>query len=443
MLKDSKDKRMTECVRTQVDRLAAVVLKNMIQQNPGKNIIFSPLSVYILLSMAADATAGQTKEEICRLLCEGEYSDEIIKQLPALLKSLTAGDSYSLANAVVVREDIHHSIVPGYEKHLEEVFDGKLFMTDNMVDHVNAWVRKNTRGMIPSMMDESMKDVLLCMLSACAFLADWKNQYEERDIQNEDFHNLDKTLSRVKMLLSYEPVYIEDESFTGFAKPYKNEEYSYVVLLPKDEDRPLEGCIGKLDFSRLITGVENTYANVLMPEFKCSTDVDMSDMMKKLGVHTVFTPQADFSPISSEWLKADAIRHKAYIEVDRKGTKAAAVTSMFGMVGAAPVEFPEEKDVFVTRPFFYAVVHHATGIPVFLGAVTHLDPLEGENLLTNKEKEEICGPIFNKIIRCIFDEEGSLKEGFDRSLWKTVNIAKERLDIDELKRIETQVCKKR
>ena len=175
------------------------------------------------------------------------------------------------------------------------------------------------------------------------------------------------------MLHSYELTYVENEMFTGFAKPYEGEDFSYLVLLPKSKKLLIEEPNFELDFSKLIQGVDNTFANVLMPEFHCSTDADLTDLMKKLGIRTVFTPQADFSSLSSEWLKVGSIKHRAHIEVDRKGTKAAAVEYDDFICGSMPVVFPEEKYVVVDRPFLFAVVHNATGTPVFFGAVRHLD----------------------------------------------------------------------
>jgi len=63
-----------------------------------------------------------------------------------------------------------------------------------------------------------------------------------------------------------------------------------------------------------------------IPEFKYSYEADLIDFCQGQGIHTVFTDNADFSPMTDEKLFIDAIQHKAVIKVDRRGTKAAAVT---------------------------------------------------------------------------------------------------------------------
>ena len=382
----SRRQQMTVDLGKQINRHASIMLQELIRGGNGKNVVFSPLASFTLLSMLADATSGKTKEEITKVLCEGNELNQLVKDLAKLKRQIEGSEEYSSANAVIVREDIHENLAPDYKDRLSELFGGRLFISDNLAAHLDPWVRKSTGGIIPSVSNESMKEMMLCMINACAFIADWQTQYEESAIVYENFHNADHTTSRVQMLHSYELTYVENEMFTGFAKPYKGDAFSYMVLLPKNKKLLFDDPYFELDFSKLIQGVDNTFAKVVMPEFHCSTDTDLTDIMKKLGIHTVFTPQADFSSLSSEWLKVGSIKHRAHIEVDRKGTKAAAVAYDDFLCGSMPVVFPEEKYVLVNRPFLFAVVHNATGTPVFFGAIQHLDAQKGTGEYTDLEE---------------------------------------------------------
>ena len=259
-------------------------------------------------------------------------------------------------------------------------------------------------------------------------------------MENEDFHNFDGTISRVKMLRSSESTYFENGDYIGFAKPYKGGRFSYVALLPKEENGFTKESLRALNFSECLAGTENVIARVLMPEFHCSTDYNLTGFLKQRGIRTVFTPLADFSPLSSAWLKAEAVMHKAYIEVDRQGTKAAAVTSMMGFAGAAPFEFPEIREVRIDRPFLYFIVHQKTGVPVFAGRIQHLDPLsDNEDRLTDQEKERLCRPFFDDICNIILDEDGIVKDDFDRHLYSKTYEAYLRRDLETLQSIYTEV----
>lgn len=124
-------------------------------------------------------------------------------------------------------------------------------------------------------------------------------------------------------------------------------------------------ALKQIDFTDLFRGAPYDTVYVTMPEFKYDFGEDLTWLCKELGISTVFTPAADFSPMSSEWLKVEAIIHKAHIEVDRHGTKAAAVTMAYAVAGCAPsFDF---KSVELDRPFVYAIMDTETGLPVFTG----------------------------------------------------------------------------
>ena len=69
-------------------------------------------------------------------------------------------------------------------------------------------------------------------------------------------------------------------------------------------------------------------------------------------------------------MRIGAIAHKAYIDVDEHGTEAAAATAIV-MVGMAAFRAPPPVTMVVDRPFLFAIIDTATGLPVFLGQVSH------------------------------------------------------------------------
>ena len=69
-------------------------------------------------------------------------------------------------------------------------------------------------------------------------------------------------------------------------------------------------------------------------------------------------------------LSIDSVMHKTHIELDKNGTKAAAVTYLVKAGSAAPTEPP--KEVYLDRPFLYAIVEESTGLPIFMGVVNNV-----------------------------------------------------------------------
>ena len=345
----------------------------MSYQNGKNNLVLSPFSILVLLCMAADATASDTRDEIISVICEDQSYDEVRSTVKKLSEAFAKDDTLSIANALCVNETISDSIKPEFKDLLKENYSSELFASKDIVSDVNRWVKEKTRGMIEKIADENMRNMLACLMNAICFEAEWAEKYEEDDIIEEDeFTNGDGSKAEVTMLRSKEPYYIENDLFTGFIKPYKGLGYSFMTLLPKNESADaLKASLSDTDFSKLFNSKQDFDVDATMPEFRYDFSDDLTRYLESLGILKVFSSSADFSPMTNEWLKADGIIHKAHIELDRKGTKAAAVSTMFMVAGCA-LDFDRIKYVRLDRPFIYAIMHNETGLPIFAGVVNKL-----------------------------------------------------------------------
>lgn len=350
---------------------AQQMLRKFYEENKDQNIVMSPFSVLMLLAIAADATAGDTRNEILKALSDDLGYDDVIDLLCKIQSVLTEGRALSSANAVCVQHSIEDTITPDYPSFLEAQFGGELFCSSDIVSAVNEWVKKNTHGLIDKAADESMRNMLACLINATAFVGEWTKHYTRNDIEYKEFSNADGTKKDVAMIEDSEREYVETESFTGFVKPYKEIGYSFMALLPKKKAASaLKTAIKKLNFSEVFVNRSQERVVISLPEFKYSFGEDLTNYCKSIGITRIFSDQADFSLLSSSWLKLDSIVHKARIEVDRNGTKAAAVTMGLAVAGCAP-RF-DYKIVELNRPFVYAIMHNETGLPVFNGIVNKL-----------------------------------------------------------------------
>lgn len=348
------------------------LLQKFLEMCDEENVVYSAYSIVTLLAVAAQATSSDTRGEILKAVAKEMTYEELENALKELGGKLKENEDVISANATIVRREIEKSILPDYSERLKASFDGDLVVSQNIVKDTNAWVSEKTNGRIMKVADDFMSDMLVCLINAILFEAEWKDEYEEEDIfENGMFTNADGSISDVTMLSSVEWNYLENEYFTGFAKPYKNS-FSYVALLPKKKKSRhfLMRAVEQTDITELFRSCSNEEVWVDMPEFTVDFEGKLNGICKDIGIDRLFDSAADFSNMSSEDLKMNAIIHKAKIEVDRKGTKAVAVTE--GLVGAGCPPMKDHHTVTLDRPFLYAIVHNETGIPVFTGMVNKL-----------------------------------------------------------------------
>ena len=109
-----------------------------------------------------------------------------------------------------------------------------------------------------------------------------------------------------------------------------------------------------------------------IPEFAYNMEMSLKETLQTFGVTDMFDMEkADFSGIDeTQPLYCETVKQKTMIELDRNGTKAAAIT-WAGMkcMSAAPAE-----PLYITldRPFVYAIIDNTHKLPIFIGAVTNL-----------------------------------------------------------------------
>ena len=135
------------------------------------------------------------------------------------------------------------------------------------------------------------------------------------------------------------------------------------------------------DFSEAVRNPRYYEGDIIVsiPEFKNEYDIIMNDVLEKMGMTDAFSSaDADFNgvmrPTDDEFYQIwiSKVIHKTFIEVDREGTRAAAVTAItLDTCNAIEIGNPP---IYITldRPFVYAIVDNETGLPVFLGCVNSL-----------------------------------------------------------------------
>ena len=361
----------------------------------GGNVMISPLSILLLLSIAADSTSGETREEILRVLGGKAGMNDPGRILSRFQGMLSGRDKvFSSANAVCVRNDFAGKVNRSYRNQALKQYDCELFSSVHMKRDINAWAEKRTNGMIREVAPDSVDTALLCLINAVAFEGAWAYPYDDEDVQDEYYHNADGTDSRVNMLFGREDIYLENEDFIGFTKRYKGENgFVYMALLPKREgSAALKEAAERIDFGRLFRSGRRAIVDTVMPEFRIEYSQELKPLCVALGMEEMFRESADFSPVSHEPLMLESILHKTFIDVNQAGTRAAAVS--IGMVAPGCLPPKEIMEVHLDRLFVFAIVHGESGIPVYAGVVNHLEDAKADpervkrNLVRNRARND-------------------------------------------------------
>lgn len=165
--------------------------------------------------------------------------------------------------------------------------------------------------------------------------------------------------------------YLENDIVTGFMKPYKDNKYVFVALLPK-KNIFMSDLLESLDAKAVMSLVENKKDEVVyakIPKFSVEYDTLLNEPLQGLGILDAFDPyKADFTGLGKSMdgnIFVSRVIHKTRIDVDEKGTKAGAVTA----VETSDSAMEEPKEVILDRPFFYMIVDTEQNLPLFMGSL--------------------------------------------------------------------------
>ena len=342
-----------------------------------ENVLISPLSILSALTMTANGARGETLEQMEEVF--GMPVSELSSYLADYRETLPAGDKYklSMANAIWFTADEHFTVEEDFLQRNRELFQADVYpvhFDDSALQEINDWVKDNTDGMIPEILDEISDDAVMYLVNALAFDARWQEQYFEYQVHEGEFNGADGIVTKVQMMRSSERHYLEDEHATGFLKYYADEKYAFAALLP-EEGMTVAEYAASLTGERLreiLTHPADAHVNASIPQFGCEYGVEMKELLEKMGINEAFNPEkADFSGLGSSTvgnIYISRVLHKTFLAVDENGTKAGAATAV-EMSAEGAMEAELVKEVNLDRPFLYLIIDCRDRLPLFIGTV--------------------------------------------------------------------------
>ncbi len=334
----------------------------------GEKLI-SPLSAMLCIGMIENGMSGETLADTGKMF--GTDRDTMNRSLYALVNSLSSDKDcrFTSANSLWCR-DTHEEPLPSFLQTNADWYGAEVYRAafdNSTLKDVNKWAEKKTDGMIKELPIEFEADDVMLLMNAVCFDAKWETTYEsDQVVENRTFTSADGRTKTVTMLSSEERTWMENDRFIGFSKNYRGNGWSFAAFLPK-EGHSLSDMDAE-SYAELLAGKTNDAVSVLMPEFAADYHFNFTDTLKAAGMEKAFSSDADFSAMYAEnHAHLRTVEQNTFIDVSRNGTKAAAVT--WGMMNKE-AEIVYEKEIVLDRPFVYAIVDNATGLPVFLGTVT-------------------------------------------------------------------------
>lgn len=349
------------------------IIKVTNADSKGKNYLISPYNIEIALNMLREGADGNTKDEI----------DKVIGN--RTISNLSLKDKLSIANAIFVKNEYKNDVKKDFMNIMNTKYKSDVLYDDFASPKViNDWVKEKTNGMIEKVVDQIDKDYVMGLASALALDVEWTSPFECGSTKKEEFTKENNKKMNVEMMhqtYKWNAKYIENDEMEGIVLPYDTDEdkkLEFIALLPKTNVNDYISNLTKDKLDNLYNNSKSAsnklHINLSLPRFTYDYDVkDFIDVLKTMGIKDAFDENlANFKKmieIKENVYVGEAV-HKTKIELNEKGTKAAAVT-YFGMFKASAMleKDYEEINIKFNKPFVYMIRESNTGELLFFGTV--------------------------------------------------------------------------
>lgn len=360
----------------------------------GENYFFSPYSICMALSILDNAAQGETKSQMEQLLGISDLMDwnmqmELFMKTEQSKKALlTSANSVWIDQKLELPETFYDDYLPLVENYYNAAMYQADFAKDSarVKERMDQWVSENTDGMIKSCGEEPDADTALTLMNAIYFYGEWKWPFEAGINQRTFYGTEGENEVDVMFLSELWLHYYASDGLCAISLPYGDGSRVMNILIPagsgeersKDFEQTAAGIFGAMTteeknsfLDNLLTGEEKWISGVRLPNFQLEYRVpQMNSLLQEMGMEDAFDEEkADFSGIGETYV-TDII-HKARIEVDELGSRAAAVTEDSS---AEASDEPEREIIhfIVDQPFLFMIQDTETGIILFMGQVNNL-----------------------------------------------------------------------
>ena len=352
-------------------------LLHHLQMKDGENLMLSPLSISLALSMTLNGAETTTKTDMINTMgFKGFSVDEINQIYLDLITALKKADPkvvMNVANSIWIKKN--YPVLEPFITTNQKYYDARIEKLEfdlNALKAINGWVNEKTNTKIPEILDKISGDEIMFLINAIYFKGQWKIQFDKAKTQDESFLLPSGGTVSVPMMKVQEQFgYSVQTGFKALKMPYGRGKFGMTILLPEDGKTP-DQLMSQLTPS-IWAAIENSLTatvktDVWLPRFKFNYGCNLEELLSSMGMSVAFTSgQADFSKINTiDDLYITKAIHKTFIEVNEEGTEAAAAT----LIAIGKTSAGTSEPVFhATKPFLFFITEEDTQAILFVGKV--------------------------------------------------------------------------
>ena len=377
-----------DAMQPQLSKFFAESMTQTLSGAGSENQAYSPVNLYLALSLGAELTDGNTRQQILDVLGPASI-DQLRLQMNTLWNACyyDSKDHAILANSLWLSKDLQYKqavmdlLADNYYTSVYQGEFGKA-STDRAITN---WLDDQTGGVLKDSTKGIQLDpaTVLAAYSTVYYRAMWVHGDEFSALNNTDglFHSPDGDVQCTFMnKKEIQTNYYWGEDFGAVYLGLRDGSRMWFIL--PDEGKTVEDVLKAGEYTQFLLGDYALYSddganhkylkvNLSVPKFDIRASGDLKQDLQAMGITDIFAPEsADFSASVESNLPVylTAVNQATRVAIDAEGVTAASYIELPG-AGAAPP--PEEIiDFILDRPFLFAITNRYD-VPLFCGIVNN------------------------------------------------------------------------
>ena len=343
----------------------------------SENRVYSPISLYVALSMLTEMTAGETKQQVMELLSAAD-SETLRQTVRDLWMSVYLDDGRSvcrLANGAFLREnaDVKQETVDALADWYYASSYRVPMGTEEADKAIAGWLNQNTGGLLSEETGNIRTDGndLLRLYNTIYYKSSWRDAFESSRTREDVFTAANGAKQKTEFMPRTESgSYRKGDGYTAAPRSLN---YGRMVFVLPDEGVTPESLLQRQGLLTELAGDYNAAELVWsVPKFDVKSSTGLNEALQALGVTEVFDARrADFTPLTDNGAVVDSVMQAARVKIDEDGVEAAAYTEIV-CNDSGMMEIPPTVEMELDRPFLF-VIFDNNNVPLFVGTVNTVE----------------------------------------------------------------------
>jgi serpin B len=348
------------------------------------NVVYSPYSVDVALTMADAGAIGQTASQVAHVLGAPSTADAVADAAAlrsALARAVGSGSSaptLDVANALWTQSGL--ALQQPFVSTLTSDFGAPPQSTDFASDPtaalnaINAWISQHTDALIPGLLGPGSitPQTALVLANAIYLKAHWQTQFVASLTAPAAFTTPSGNVVQVPFMNQHAVnyPYSGGSGYQAVELPYSSSSLSLLAILPRHATLAhFEHGLSAHVLAGIVRRLAAQSVDLSMPKLDLSSQEDLNGPLQKLGMTDAFGPAADFRGVTTQRsLYISLVEHAAVLKIDEQGTVAAGATAVISPTTAVPVP-RNPVSVILNRPYLLLLRDDASGNILFVARV--------------------------------------------------------------------------